>query len=72
MAPSGASGFRLPALYGAGLSDLSCSVYLPYCDRFITRDDGQRSALTVIADLVGLKTKVITYAEFRRSWLLTA
>ncbi len=64
--------FRVPALYDAGPLDLMCSTYLPYCDRFVTRDDGQRNALAAIAELAGLKTKVIAYVEFCRSWLLAA
>jgi len=64
--------FRLPAVYDAGRLDLMCSVYLPYCDRFITNDDGQRNALSAIAGLAGLETKVVAYSEFRQSWLLVA
>jgi hypothetical protein len=63
-------GYRLPALYKAGRIDLMCSAYLPYCERFVTRDEGQFNALTEIARLAGLTTKVMHYEDFRQSLLL--
>jgi len=58
------------SVYKAGALDLFMAIYLPYCDRFITSDSGQHNALRLAASEAGLKTKVCTYAEFRRSWLL--
>ena len=58
---------RLPATYDAGRIDLMCSVYLPYCDSFVTRDDGQFNSLTEIAKLSGLSTRVMYYKDFRDS-----
>ena len=63
---------RLPKMYDAGRIDLMCSVYLPYCETFVTRDDGQFNALTEIAKLAGLSTQVMYYKDFRESWLLAA
>jgi hypothetical protein len=36
--------YRLPAPYKAGRIDLMCSAYLPYCDRFVTRDSSSNRA----------------------------
>ncbi len=63
---------RLPATYDAGLIDLMSSAYLPYCHVFVTRDEGQFNALTDIAKLTGLNTRVMYYKDFRSSWLLAA
>ena len=64
--------FRLPALYRAGLLDLLSAVYLPYCDRFVTHDDGQYNALKALTAQAGLCTEVTTYHAFRESWLIAA
>ena len=63
---------RLPATYDAGRIDLMSSAYLPYCDRFVTRDECQFNALTEITKLAPLNTKVMYYADFRQSLLLAA
>lgn len=63
---------RLPAPYkGVGRLDLLSAVYLPHCDRFITDDRSQCNALRDIAEIANLNTEVMTYADFRKSWLLS-
>lgn len=52
----------------AGRYDLFMSVYLPYCDQFITDDDKQRKSLQEVTSMGGFATKVRTYKEWRRSF----
>jgi hypothetical protein len=52
------------AEYKAGRLDLFMATYLPYCDLFVTGDEGQENALSVIATEVGLSTRVMSYSEF--------
>jgi hypothetical protein len=61
-----------PALYKAQRLDLWAAAYLPYCDRFITRDDGQFNALSLLAEYCGLAAKIVYYKDFRSSWLIAA
>ena len=52
----------------AGTIDLSCAVYLPFCDRFVTAADvGQREALRLINvhNSRVPRTRVISYDDFR-------
>jgi hypothetical protein len=62
---------KSPAAYKAGRLDLFSAAYLPYADSFITKDPGQYNALKIVASEAGLKTEVLTYAEFRQNWLLS-
>lgn len=55
----------------AGFNDLFMSVYLPYCDQFLTADEGQEKALREVALAVGLETKVLSYDDFCDSFLVT-
>jgi len=64
--------WRAPSFYNAGRLDLFMAVYLPYCDRFITRDPGQYNALAAVAEEAKLATEVCTYEQFRRGFLLAA
>ena len=48
----------------AGLADLLMSVYLPYCDQFVTNDPGQRNALTEVANCTGISCRVLLFDEF--------
>ena len=40
-------------------NDLFMSVHLPYCDWFVTNDDGQAKSLRVVAAHAGLETKIL-------------
>jgi hypothetical protein len=63
---------REQALYKAGALDLFMTVYLPFCDRFITNDSGQCNALRLVAERAGFATEVCMYADFRRGFLIAA
>ena len=52
----------------AGRYDLFMSVYLPYCDQFITDDDKQRRSLREVTSVGGFATEVRTYKEWRQSF----
>lgn len=56
----------------AGTIDLSCAVYLPFCDRFVTDDVAQRKALRLVNvhNSRMPKTHVLSYEAFRGSLLL--
>jgi len=56
----------------AGNNDLFMSVYLPYCDWFVTDDAGQEKSLREIAAHTGLATEVVSYDEFCNRFLVTA
>lgn len=56
----------------AGSNDLFMSVYLPYCDRFVTNDSGQEKSLREVASVAGLETKILSYDDFCNSFLVTA
>ena len=49
--------------------DLYASVYLPYCEQFVTADLIQREALEQVASLAKLAVKVRSYADFRAALL---
>ncbi|MGO4880967.1 MAG: hypothetical protein ACLP59_09115 [Bryobacteraceae bacterium] len=57
------------ARYKAGLRDLCMSVYLPFCDWFVTRDSGQENALRLIACEVGAPVGVVSYERFAKELL---
>jgi hypothetical protein len=57
--------------FKAGRLDLFSSVYLPYCDRFITNDKGQRNSLALVAAEAGLITEVCSLAAFKQQWLVS-
>jgi len=52
--------------YRAGRFDLLCTVYLCYCDLFISADKRQCNALGAIAEAGNLRAKVVYYPDFRR------
>jgi hypothetical protein len=54
--------------FDAGGNDQFMSVYLPYCDKFVTRDDQQQKCLREIADLARLQTEVMSYDDFCSSF----
>jgi hypothetical protein len=47
-----------------GRIDLFCSMYLPYCDSYITNDDEQRRGLTEISVATKLPVEVLSFTEF--------
>ena len=49
----------------AGRNDLYMSVYLPYCNEFVTRDCGQKDSLRAVVEFGGLQTDVLSFTEFR-------
>lgn len=63
---------RSAAVFDAGRLDLLMAVYLSYCDWFVTNDPGQLNALSAVASIVGLSTRIVPYAEFRSSLLMAA
>ncbi|HXX24824.1 MAG TPA: hypothetical protein VEO19_16915 [Terriglobia bacterium] len=59
-----------PRQKSTGVVDLFASVYLPYCDEFVTADRMQQEALLQVASLAKLAAKVRSYADFRAALLL--
>jgi hypothetical protein len=51
--------------YDAGRNDQLMSVYLPYCDKFITADGSQELCLREIARAASIATEVLSYSDFR-------
>jgi hypothetical protein len=54
---------RIGEKFKAGGNDLFMSIYLPYCDKFVTAEKNgeQEKCLREIAFLAGLKTEVLSY-----------
>lgn len=52
-----------------GAFDLYMSIYLPYCDQFVTADAGQQMALADVASHCKLGAEVRSYAKFRTALL---
>ena len=53
--------------YRAGRFDLFMSVYLPYCDQFITADDRQHRCLAEVAREGNLGVEVCSYEDVRQT-----
>jgi hypothetical protein len=53
-----------------GVFDLYASVYLPYCEEFVTADPIQQEALRQVVSLAKLTAKVRSYADFGAALLL--
>ncbi len=51
--------------YSAGRNDQFMSVYLPYCDIFITADSAEEMCLREIARAAKVATEVLSYKDFR-------
>jgi len=49
-----------------GRMDLFCSMYLPYCEVYITNDDEQRRCLIEIAAAANLTVEIISFDAFRK------
>jgi hypothetical protein len=58
-----------PRQKSAGVFDLYASVYLPYCEEFVTADPIQQEALRQVASLAKLTAKVRSYADLRAAIL---
>jgi hypothetical protein len=58
-----------PRQKSTGVFDLYASVYLPYCEQFVTADPIQQEALLQVASLAKLAVKVRSYADFRAALL---
>jgi hypothetical protein len=58
----------------AGRNDLFMSVYLPYCDHFVTAEARgmQERCLRAVASAANLETKVLSYDDFCDSFLVVA
>jgi hypothetical protein len=58
----------------AGRNDLFISVYLPYCDQFVTAEvrGEQERCLRAVASAANLETKVLSYDDFCDSFLVVA
>jgi hypothetical protein len=60
--------------FKAGGNDLFMSIYLPYCDKFVTAEKNgeQEKCLKEVAFLAGLETEVLSYDAFCDGLLVTA
>jgi hypothetical protein len=60
--------------FRAGGNDLFMSIYLPYCDKFVTaeRNGEQEKCLREVVLLAGLTTEVSSYDSFCKSLFITA
>ncbi len=59
--------------FRSGRNDLYMSVYLPYCDKFITAEKNREheKCLREIAAVADLETEVMSYDDFCDSFLVT-
>lgn len=59
--------------FQAGRNDMFMSVYLPYCDQFITAEERgeQEKCLREVINLAELETRVLSYDDFCDSLLVT-
>ena len=58
-------GERQPSLGKAGRLDILSATYLPYCQVFVTNDDGQCKALRTVAEMIGLQMDILLYSDFK-------
>jgi len=56
---------RLESLGRPGRLDIFSSVYLVYCQVFVTNDAGQYKALKAVAQLIALEMEILKYDEFK-------
>src|ERR1700722_14785663 len=59
--------------FKAGGNDLFMSIYLPYCDKFVTAEKNgeQEKCLKEVAILAGLETQILSYDAFCNSSFVT-
>lgn len=50
--------------FAAGRNDLFMSVYLPFCDVFVTRDADQESSLSELTKYIGIDTEILSLDAF--------
>ncbi len=64
---------RVGQKFQAGRNDMFMSVYLPYCDQFVTAEEKgeQEKCLREIVKLAGLETQVLSYDDFCNRFLVT-
>ena len=55
--------------FSAGANDQYMSIYLPYCDKFVTADEEQQRCLREVARLTRVETEVVSYDNFCASLL---
>lgn len=55
---------QLPSTFKIKRNDLMFAVYLPYCDQFITADQGQRDSLSQVAQAANLPLQIRSYSDF--------
>jgi hypothetical protein len=56
---------RVGPSYNSGRNDTLMAICLPYCDEFVTSDDGQIACYRTVASVAGLDVTVRSYDEFR-------
>lgn len=56
---------RQPSLGRAGRLDIFSATYLPYCEVFVTNDDGQWKALRTVAEMIGQQIDILLYSDFK-------
>jgi hypothetical protein len=61
---------RVGPAYKAGRNDQMMSVFLPYCDQFLTADGGQQKSLHEVASSAGIPVQVRLYDDFCSSLLV--
>lgn len=54
----------------AGRNDTFMATCLPYCDEFITDDDGQLACYKEVVSLTGIGAIIRSYDEFRNSFFV--
>jgi hypothetical protein len=59
---------RTPSTFKIKRNDLMFAVYLPYCDQFITADEGQEDALKQVAVAAQISVQVRSYRDFSSSF----
>jgi len=59
-----------PQSYKAGKFGLFSAVYLPYCDKFVTADDGQCNALRAVVQIGDLTTEVIAFEDLLKALMI--
>jgi len=58
--------------FRAGRNDLFMSVYLPYCDKFVTAEERgeQERCLREVCAVAGVETEILSYDDFCNSFLV--
>jgi hypothetical protein len=59
---------QMPATFKIKRNDIMFSVYLPYCDQFITADKEQENSLRQVSVAAGIPVLVRSYEDFSSSF----